>query len=95
MNEVTDFLCAVLPSVETWLRGVIKSEVQKAFEDEQAKKRPPKTYTRQEVAKMAHISLPTLWKHVEQGKIKPMPKTGRRVLFSEDEVKRYLKGGIV
>lgn len=94
MKEVTELFNVLMPGVEAWLRGVIQSEVQKALEDEQAKKRPPKTYTRQEVAKMAHISLPTLWKHVEDGKIKPMPKTGRRVLFSETEVKRYLKGEI-
>ena len=94
MNNVAELFNVLMPGVEAWLRGVIQSEVQKALEDEQAKKRPPKTYTRQEVAKMAHISLPTLWKHVEDGKIKPMPKTGRRVLFSETEVKRYLKGEI-
>ena len=91
MKEISEFFLNIMPGVESWLRGVVKDEVQKALAEDEAKKRPPKTYTRKDVANMAHITLPTLWKKVNEGKITPMPRTGRRVLFSEEEVQRFLK----
>lgn len=93
MKEVSEILNAIMPGVEAWLRCVVSDEVSKALEMEANKKRPPKTYTRQEVAKMAHVSLPTLWKKMKEGEITPLPNSGRRVLFSEEEVKRFLKEG--
>lgn len=87
---ISEILFSALPILEPWLRGVVADEVQKALEENQAKKRPPKTYSRQEVAKMAHISLPTLWAKMKEGKISPLPNSGRRVIFSEAEVKRFL-----
>ena len=92
MREVEKLFNALVPGLESWLRNVVSDEVQKVLEAEQQKKRPVKTYTRQEVAKMAHISLPTLWKKMREGAIKPLPNNGRRVIFSEDEVKKFLEG---
>ncbi len=93
MKDVNEIFYALMPNVEAWLRGVVSDEVLKALEAEQAKKRPPRTYTRREVAAMAHISLPTLWSKMKAGKIIPLKSSGRRVLFSEDEVRRFLKEG--
>ena len=92
MKEIEALANTLLPQVEAWLRGVVKDEVTKALEADQAKKRPPKTYTRKEVATMAHISLPTLWAKMKEGKITPLPNNGRRVIFSEEEVKKFMEG---
>ncbi len=93
MKEVSELFYALMPSVEAWLRGVVSDEVQKALEVEQSKKRPPRTLTRKQVSEMLHVSLPTLWQMVKDKRIAPLPKTGRRVLFAESEVKRFLQEG--
>lgn len=93
MKEVSELFYRLMPSVEAWLRGVVSDEVAKALDAEQQKTRPPKTFTRKQVADMAHISLPTLWKKMKEGKITPLPNSGRRILFSEQEVKRFLQEG--
>ena len=93
MREVEKLFNALVPGLETWLRNVVSDEVQKALEAEQQKKRPVKTYTREQVAQMAHISKVSLWKRMKEGKITPLPNSGRRVIFSEEEVKRFLKEG--
>lgn len=79
----------MLPIVEGWLREIIHDEVMRVMEEERTRKKPQHLYTRYEVCRMAHISLPTLWKRVRDGMIVPV-KIGRRVLFTEDEVKRFL-----
>lgn len=77
------------PCIETWLRETMRDEVTKALAADRMAQKPQRTYTRDEVAKMARISLPTLWQRVKDGKITPI-KNGRRVVFSEEEVKRFL-----
>ena len=77
------------PCIETWLRETMRDEVTKALAADRMAQKPKRTYTRDEVAKMARISLPTLWQRVKDGKITPI-KNGRRVVFQEDEVKRFL-----
>ena len=89
MLEVTRFLQEVMPVLETWMRQTINEEVAKALEADRLKRQPVKQYTRQEVARMLHISLPTLWQYVKDGKINAN-HVGRRVLFDEAEVKRLL-----
>ena len=90
MEQLTSFFSEFVPNLERWLRGVINDEVQLALIAEQQRKKPQKTYSRDEVAKMAHISMPTLWKRVKDGKITPLPNSGRRVIFAEEEVKKFL-----
>lgn len=79
----------LLPLIEKWLRATMRDEVAKALAADRMAQKPKRTYTRDEVAKMARISLPTLWQRVKDGKITPI-KNGRRVVFQEDEVKRFL-----
>lgn len=86
---MTELLNDFLPIVENWLRTAVRDEVKKALEDQQQKARPTRMYTREEVCRLAHITLPTLWQRVKDGKITPT-KNGRRVLFSEDEVKQFI-----
>lgn len=80
---------AILPLLENWLRQTVSDEVAKALEADRQKQKPQKLYTRQEVCAMTNISLPTLWTRMKKGEIKPT-QIGRRVLFSEDEVKRFI-----
>lgn len=86
---MVEVLNELLPYVETWLRSAVRDEVTKALEEQQQKARPTRMYTREEVCRLAHITLPTLWQRVKDGKITPT-KNGRRVLFSEDEVKQFI-----
>ena len=86
---MTEVLNQLLPYVETWLRTAVRDEVLKALDEEREKAKPQRLYTREEVCRMAHITLPTLWARVNDGKITPT-KNGRRVLFTEEEVKRFL-----
>lgn len=81
------------PQVENWFKrvmgDVVRREVKNALKEEMEKKQPPRMYTREEVAKMAHITLATLWSKTKSGLITPT-HLGRRVLYSEDEVNRFL-----
>lgn len=49
-----------------------------------------KYYTRKEAAKRARITMPTLDKYIQEGKIKAH-RLGRRVLFSEEEIKKAIE----
>ena len=49
-----------------------------------------KYYTRKEAAKRARITMPTLDKYIQEGKIKAH-RLGRRVLFSEEEIKKAVE----
>ena len=71
------------------LEVLIREQVFNALDADRAKSKPAKTYTREQVCEMAHITLPTLWAKTKRGDINSM-KIGGRVLYSEDEVKRFL-----
>ncbi|MBR5678197.1 MAG: helix-turn-helix domain-containing protein [Paludibacteraceae bacterium] len=71
------------------LEVLIRDQVINALDADRAKSKPVKTYTREQVCEMAHITLPTLWAKTKRGDINSM-KIGGRVLYSEDEVKRFL-----
>lgn len=73
-------------------REIVREEVTKAIDDARKQERPEKMYTRGEVCQLLHITMPTLWRRVKEGKI-IAAKNGRRVLFSESEIKRYVKEG--
>ncbi|MBI9057775.1 MAG: helix-turn-helix domain-containing protein [Labilibaculum sp.] len=51
-----------------------------------------KTYSRNEVCEILHITLPTLWKKTKAGVITSV-KFGSRVLYNESEILRILEGG--
>ncbi|MBR4920343.1 MAG: helix-turn-helix domain-containing protein [Prevotella sp.] len=89
MREVTMFVQEVLPVFENWIRTTISDEVSKVLEADRQKQKPSKKYTRKEVSKMASISLPTLWQKTKNGEINAT-HIGRRVLYDEAEVKRFL-----
>ncbi len=90
MESITTLVAGILPIIETWLRQTIRDEMEKTLEADRAKAKPARTYTRQELAKLANLSLPTLWQRVREGKLHPI-KNGRRVVFTEQEVKRFLE----
>ena len=89
MQQVTRLVQEVVPIIESWMRQTINDEVAKALEADRLKRQPAKQYTRQEVARLLHVSLPTLWQLVKDKKI-TATHVGRRVLFDEAEVKRFL-----
>ena len=89
MEGIKDLLWELCPVFERWLRTTLQEEVIKAIETERQKAKPAKNYTRDEVCRIAHISKPTLWKKTKDGEIDAI-KVGRRVLYSESEVKRLI-----
>lgn len=88
---LNSLLSEALPFVEEWLRGVVSDEVRKAVEQERAKAKPERYLSRSEVCSLLGISQPTLWKKTKTGEIKATT-IGRRVVYSESEVKRFLGG---
>lgn len=77
--------------IEPGLRAIVRDEVIKAIDSARQQAKPERMLTRREVSQLLHISLPTLWSRVKEGKINAS-KNGRRVLFAETEIKRYLEG---
>lgn len=69
------------------VREVIVEEIPKLLPQ---KSTEGKYYTRKEAAKRARITMPTLDKYIQEGKIKAH-RLGRRVLFSEDEIKKAIE----
>ena len=78
-----------LPLFEAWLRGIVRDEVDRALDADHGKKIPSKQYTRAEVCRMLHISMPTLWAKTKSGEISAT-KVGRRILYDESEVNRLI-----
>ena len=89
MENVARLFESLFPVFEGWLRTTVSDEVSKALEADHQKQKPKKQYTRQEVCELAHISMPTLWNRTRAGEITPT-KIGRRVVFDEAEVMRFL-----
>lgn len=88
MEKIISMLVSdALPMFETWLRQTVSDEVSKALEADRQKQKPEKMLNRQEVCDILDISLPTLWEMTKHGKINAT-RIGRRVLYSESEVKR-------
>ena len=59
------------------------------------KEKEPRFYTRKEVAKLLHVSLPTLNEYTKQGRLKSK-RINRRVLYDANEIdsaaKNFPKG---
>jgi len=51
---------------------------------------PKLTYTVPEIMELLQICRTTLWKLIEEGKIKKVPNLGRKVLITRDELMRFL-----
>ncbi len=92
MEEIKNVMGAMLPVFENWLRNTVRDEMERTLEAEREKARPERNLTRDEVCNLLHISKPTLWKKTKQGEINAIT-IGRRVLYAESEVKRYLEEG--
>ena len=69
------------------VREVIVEEVPKMIPQASNEQ---KYYTRKEAAKRARITMPTLDKYIQEGKIKAH-RLGRRVLFSENDIKNAIE----
>lgn len=87
MEGITRMVGKFLPTIETWLRAIVKDEMQKTLEADRIKAKPQRNYSREEVCQLLHISKPTLWAKTKSGEIEAT-HVGRRVLYSESEVKR-------
>ena len=92
MEEIQKVIGTFLPIVENWLRQTVRDEMQKTLQADREKAKPERTYSRVEVCQMAHISKVTLWKKEKAGDINAT-RIGRRVVFTEAEVKRFLREG--
>lgn len=87
MEQLNYCINAVLPMFENWLRQTVREEMESVLIADRNKKKPERMLSRDEVARMLNISLPTLWAKTKTGEIKAT-HIGRRVLYSESEVKR-------
>ena len=92
MEEIQKAMGAMLPIFENWLRQTVRDEMQKTLQADREQAKPERTYSRDEVCQMAHISKVTLWKKEKDGDINAT-RIGRRVVFTEAEVKRLLREG--
>lgn len=75
--------------VQDWISTTIRDEVEKALEADRQKLKPCKQFSRDEVCEMLKISKPTLWAKTKAGEIRAT-HIGRRVLYDEAEIKRFL-----
>ena len=82
----------MLPIFEEWLRAAVRDEMQRTLEADRQKAKPEKMLTRDEVCNLMHISKVTLWEKTKNGTIEAT-HIGRRVLYTESEVKRFMKEG--
>lgn len=90
MEGIAEVVGGILPIFENWLRSTVRDEVQKALEADRMKAKPERNYSRDEVCALLHISKPTLWKKTQSGEI-TATHIGRRVIYSESEVKRFME----
>ena len=81
---------------EEQLSLLIKNAVNEAVAEAmaQVKNAPARTYTSQEVCDILHVTLPTLWSYVKDGKLSA-EKIGRRVFFNADVIDDAVNKGTV
>lgn len=91
MEGITNFVGEILPIFENWLRATVRDEMLKTLEADRLKAKPERNYSRDEVCAMLHISKPTLWQKTKSGEIEAT-RIGRRVLYSESSIKKYMEG---
>ena len=91
METITTMVAEVLPIFENWIRAAVRDEMSKTLEADRAKAKPDRMLTRDEVCAMMHISKPTLWAKTKDGEIECV-RVGRRVLYSESSIKKYMEG---
>ena len=91
METITTMVAEVLPIFENWLRATVRDEMLKTLATDRALAKPEKMLTRDEVCEILHISKPTLWTKTKNGELECV-KAGRRVLYSESAIKKYMEG---
>ena len=87
-NNTTSIEIVTPDDLRTIIKEVIIEEVPKLMSPPPVSQ--PIYYTRKEAAKRTRITLPTLDKYVEAGKIKAF-RLGRRVLFTEEDILNALR----
>ena len=90
MEGITNFVGEILPIFENWLRATVREEMIKTLDADRQKAKPETMLTRDEVCKMLHISKPTLWQKTKGGEIECV-KVGRRVLYKESVIKKWME----
>ncbi len=88
-DNIISLFDVIVPTIDRHLRDLVKEEVAKALEDDRKKQKPNKQFSRNEVCELLNISKPTLWQKTKSGEIRAT-KIGRRVLYDEAEVNRFL-----
>lgn len=88
-----DFQKVLMQIAEPLINVIVERLVVKVKQME--KEKEPRFYTRKEVAKLLHVSLPTLNEYTKQGRLKSK-RINRRVLYDANEVdsaaKNFPKG---
>lgn len=99
MNENFSLTSVQMQTAVTAIAALFMPLIQAAVKDavadviaEQQREHDSRTYTRQEVAGLLTITLPTLDKLATNGKLTPI-RIGRRVVFSAKEVDAIVASG--
>lgn len=87
MKKVTSIEIVTPGDLREIVREVLLEEVPKLIPQ---KSTEGKYYTRKEAAKRARITMPTLDKYIQEGKIKAH-RLGRRVLFSDEDIRKAVE----
>ena len=66
---------------EKWIKETIREATE------------PQYYTREELANRLHVSLPTIDRNIENGKLPKPVRHGRRVLFNKADVNYHINHG--
>lgn len=85
-GQMASLLDLFSPLIDAFVEKVAQRARQLAEEEK------PRYYTRQEVADLLHVSLPTVHSMMNEGVLKP-EKVGRRVLFAAQAVDDGLRDG--
>jgi len=77
------------PTILEAFRCIVREELSASVE---ALRKKPKSYTRKEAAQnILKCSLPTLDKHIDEGRISVV-KQGRRIFIPESSIEKFLSG---
>jgi excisionase family DNA binding protein len=85
MNEIK---LSFEPQAIEVIRTIIREELDRRTEE---LKKNPKSFTRNKVCEILNISLPTLDKHIHEGRIEAK-KIGRKIFIPEKSIEKFLNG---
>lgn len=91
-QKIMSLFIPLYSAIKDDLQQMIRDELWQAMNRFDAVKKPERMYTRAEACAILHITTTTLWSLTKNGYIKSI-KSGKRVLYSETDMNKYLEYG--